>query len=71
LQEFTAALETAETISEQFTCRKFVVDLHPTSYDPEMVKKTRELLDASQAVFARFLGAGHQSSERHGVPVHG
>jgi DNA-binding transcriptional regulator YiaG len=30
--------------------------LRPTPYDPKLVKRTRELLHASQRVFARFLG---------------
>lgn len=56
LQEFTEALKNKESVSEQLNCRKIVLDLHPTAYDPKLVKQTRELLNVSQAVFAGFLG---------------
>lgn len=56
MQTFTEALERGEGISERFTCRKISLDLQPARYTPEEVKKTRELLKASQAVFAQFLG---------------
>lgn len=56
LEEFAAALEANETIPGKFTCRKIVLDLEPQVYRPELVKKTRQLLGASQAVFAQFLG---------------
>jgi len=56
LTEFTEALEGGAKISERFTCRKMELDLKPQSYDSKLVKQTRELLGASQAIFARFLG---------------
>ncbi len=56
LTEFTEALERGEPISKQFTCRKVVLELEPTPYDPKLVKKTRAILGASQAIFAKFLG---------------
>jgi putative transcriptional regulator len=56
LQEFADTLKKKEPIAEKFTCRVVELDLHPTPYDPELVKATRQLLRASQAVFARFLG---------------
>lgn len=56
LQEFTDALKNRETVSEQLNCRKIVLDLKPTPYDPKLVRETRELLNVSQAVFAGFLG---------------
>ena len=56
LQEFTDALKDRETVSEQLNCRRIVLDLHPTRYDPKLVRQTRDLLNASQAVFASFLG---------------
>ena len=37
-------------------CRMVVLDLNPTPYDPQLVKQTRQLLRASQAMFAKFLG---------------
>lgn len=56
LQEFAEVLEKDEVVSEKFTCRRVVVDLDPTEYDPADVLATRRLLRASQPVFARFLG---------------
>ncbi len=56
LKEFTEALENKDVISEKFNCRKIVLDLNHTSYDPNLVKETRCFLGASQAIFARFLG---------------
>ena len=57
LQEFADVLKTdKERIPEKFTCHKVKLDLVPTPYDPELVKVTRSLLNASQAVFAQFLG---------------
>lgn len=40
----------------RFTCRTFVLDLEPASYNPNDVKSTRKLLSASQGMFAKFLG---------------
>jgi hypothetical protein len=40
LREFTEALESGKAISDQFTCRKVVLDLKPSHYSPELVKKT-------------------------------
>ena len=56
LQDFKAALESNEIISEQFNCRKVELDLKPTHYSPALVKQTREILKASQTIFSRFLG---------------
>jgi putative transcriptional regulator len=56
LQEFADALEKKEPIAKKFTCRVVELDLRPTPYTPEQVRQTRLLLQASQAVFARFLG---------------
>ena len=56
LEEFLEALEKKEPVAEKFTCRVVKLDLRPTPYTPELVKKTRDLLNASQAVFARLLG---------------
>ena len=56
LQEFVDTLKKGESVAEKFTCRVVELDLRPTPYDPGMVKETRNLLRASQAVFARFLG---------------
>jgi putative transcriptional regulator len=56
LREFAEALENDDVISEKFTCRKVVVDLHPTEYGAAEVLATRKILRASQPVFAQFLG---------------
>jgi putative transcriptional regulator len=56
LREFAESLERKEPIAEHFNCRVVELDLRPTPYDPALVKKTRDLLHASQKVFARFLG---------------
>lgn len=54
LKTFTDALRTRNT--NKFTCRKISLNLQPTTYSPQLVKKTRKILRASQAVFAQFLG---------------
>jgi len=56
LEEFVETLEKKEPIAEKFTCRVVELNLRPTPYSPELVKGTRKLLNASQAVFARLLG---------------
>jgi len=48
-------------IAEKFTCRRMSLDLHPQSYSPRQVKETRGLLNASQTVFAQFLGVSPQT----------
>ena len=55
LREFTDALTKGE-VSKRFTCRQIKLDLKTASYSPELVKTTRQLLQVSQALFARFLG---------------
>jgi putative transcriptional regulator len=56
LEGFRDALKSSEPLKARFTCRKVMLDLEPTSYGPEQVKQTREMLNVSQALFARFLG---------------
>ncbi|MHC4401197.1 MAG: helix-turn-helix domain-containing protein [Planctomycetota bacterium] len=56
LKRFAEALETSDSIPERFTCRTIKLDLEPTPYDPERVKEAREVLCASQVIFAQFLG---------------
>jgi putative transcriptional regulator len=56
LEAFKSALKSGQTISERFTCRKVVLNLEPVLHGPEQVKRTRALLNASQALFAKFLG---------------
>ena len=59
--EFTEALEKEEPIAERFTCRTVMLDLLAVPYDPKAVKATRQLLAASQGVFAQFLGVSVKS----------
>lgn len=56
MQEFTEALESSSEISEQFNVRTIKLNLQPTDYSAEAARAARELLGASQAVFAEFLG---------------
>src|SRR5271165_4391606 len=56
LEEFTVDLERGDTIQEKYTCRKVEFRLEPRPYKPEAVKRTRKLMNASQKVFAMFLG---------------
>lgn len=56
LEDFAEALGGDRPISDRFTCRRVVLDLNPTPYDPALVRSTREILSASQAMFAKFLG---------------
>lgn len=56
LKGFDEALKNGEAIADKFTCRRVVLDLPPTPYDPDLVKETRKILGASQAMFAQFLG---------------
>jgi putative transcriptional regulator len=55
LTEFTEALEKGD-VAKRFNCRQVKLNLEPTAYNPELVKKTRDLLNISQPLFARFLG---------------
>jgi putative transcriptional regulator len=56
LREFADSLEKKERITQKYNCRVVELDLRPTSYTPEIVRETRKLLEASQTVFAQFLG---------------
>lgn len=57
LEEFANVVEADPSSAVQkFTCHKISLDLNPTPYEPRKVKETRQLLGASQAIFAQFLG---------------
>jgi len=56
LKRFAEALETSDTIPQRFTCRTIKLNLEPRQYSPKRVKEAREALQASQAIFAQFLG---------------
>jgi putative transcriptional regulator len=57
LKQFSDALEANENVADRFTCRKIKLNLEPKTYSAELVKSTRQILGASQAIFAQFLGA--------------
>jgi len=61
MEGFLDDLRSDAPIREKYTCRRVVVDLHPTMYTPEQVKATRSLLGVSQAVFAQFLGVSKKT----------
>jgi DNA-binding transcriptional regulator YiaG len=61
LQDFTEALESGADISERFTCRTVRRAVPLTVYHARLVRETRDLLAASQTVFARFLGVSAQT----------
>lgn len=54
LTEFADALEAGNV--EQFTFHRVKLNLEPTHYSPGLVKKTRNAVRASQAVFGGLLG---------------
>lgn len=56
LKGFVEAVERDEDVLQRFTCRTIRLKLEPREYSPELVKQTREILGASQAIFAQFLG---------------
>ncbi len=61
LEEFADALEDGVDVAENFNCHKVVLVLEPQAYDPEKVQATRQMLRASQAIFAQFLGVATQA----------
>ncbi|MFN0195773.1 MAG: helix-turn-helix domain-containing protein [Planctomycetaceae bacterium] len=54
LEAFKIDLESGT--QKTFTRREIRLILKPTSYDPMLVKKTRQALNFSQPLFAQFLG---------------
>jgi putative transcriptional regulator len=56
IEEATAILRSEGLTSPRLTVRTYEAAPQPRSYGPGDVKRVRELLGASQAVFARFLG---------------
>src|SRR5213596_2995558 len=61
LRSYVHALERGEDITKRFTCRRVEVTVTPAMFTPDIIKDTRRLLRASQAVFARFLGVSVQT----------
>ncbi|MBN1589982.1 MAG: hypothetical protein JW888_10740 [Pirellulales bacterium] len=56
LRRFAESLETSDTLPERYTRRTIRLNLEPRPFDPERVKQARKELNASQAIFAQFLG---------------
>jgi DNA-binding transcriptional regulator YiaG len=57
LEEFADALESrGGSVNQKFNCRVVELHLQASHYGAAQVKQTRELLGASQMVFARLLG---------------
>jgi putative transcriptional regulator len=61
LQEFVETLQGGADIETTFNCRRVVIDAPSTEYDENVVKATRKMLAASQAIFAQFLGVSVQT----------
>ena len=60
-EAITRDLQGSEDISKKFTVRRVQVTVRPSLFTPEIIKDTRRLLRASQAVFAGFLGVSVQT----------
>ena len=56
LSAFCDALESGKSVEKRFTVRTVSLDLQPKPYGPEDVKHVRKMLNASQALLAKFLG---------------
>src|SRR3954447_14380601 len=69
LQEFVDTLQKKKPVSAQFNCHTVQLDLAPRPYQPDTVKATRNLLGASQSVFARLLGVSVKTVQawEHGL----
>ena len=80
LEEFVHELKNGTPLEKKYTCRRVILDLEPRTYTAKDVKSTRKLLNASQALFAQFLGVSVKAveemgkrpgAERDGLPFHG
>jgi DNA-binding transcriptional regulator YiaG len=56
LEGFLADLKSDAPIEKKYTCRRVILDLEPHTYTADQVRATRRLLNASQELFAQFLG---------------
>jgi len=59
LKNFVETIEATDDVDDvlrRFNCRTIKLNLEAKTYSPELVKNTRELLGASQSIFAQFLG---------------
>lgn len=58
---FATTLSKGESVAKKFTCRRVKLNLEPTPYSPALVKETRKIIAASQAMFAQFIGVTVQT----------
>jgi DNA-binding transcriptional regulator YiaG len=56
LTELVEAVARGDDLSKRFTVRTVELPDGPSVYDAARIKKTRELLGASQAIFAHLIG---------------
>ena len=61
LGNFAQHLSSGKSIHDGYTVRRVVLKLQPTTYRPADVKRTRALLNASQPLFAQFLGVSDKT----------
>ena len=61
LEDFATSLKEGVDIAQAYNCHKVLLELEPTPYDPDVVRRTRQVLRASQAIFAQFLGVSVQA----------
>lgn len=57
LEEFAADLKSGQDIGAKYNTRKLTLAVRPSHYDADRVRATRQALDASQSIFAQFVGA--------------
>lgn len=57
LRDLCDTLERGEPIESRFTVRTVSLDLEPDEFGPAQIRKLRASLGASQAVFAKIVGA--------------
>lgn len=56
LEGFLGDLKSDAPIEKKYTCRRIVLELELRQHTSEQIKNTRKQLNASQALFAQFLG---------------
>ena len=72
MDELIDAVREGQPLDKRFTARRVQVLIAATSYGPDEVRGLRERLNASQAVFANFLGVSASAVrawERSARPV--
>ena len=57
LEDFNRSLRAGDKIVEKYTTRTVRLNLKRQAYNPRLIKKTRQSMGMSQAVFAQFIGA--------------